>query len=100
VKSLPCIVCDKPCEFFDEKHCGPDDNVYPWISGTMFEASGNFGSTIWDVDKRLLQIVICDECLEAKAEQVHVLEIHRPRLELERRIDFSSFMKEKGMTND
>jgi len=68
---MKCIVCDK-----EKKLLGPDTetSLHPCISGTMFEARGNYGSTIWDMEgRKYLQIVICDDCLKAKADQVDVV---------------------------
>jgi len=50
--------------------------------GIIFEATGNFGSTIFDPmarqEEEILQVVICDRCIKKNAKNVlHIKNIRR-----------------------
>lgn len=48
--------------------------------GTTFRAGGNYGSTVWDMPvSGWLEIVICDDCLKARA--AYVLHGQKPQVQ-------------------
>lgn len=60
----PCFVCG--CTF-DPSMPG---ERYPY-EGTIFNASGNYGSTAWDpMGARFLEINVCDNCLVERVKRV------------------------------
>jgi hypothetical protein len=68
-----CLCCGKKLEssiglLFDE----PEEILnFPPYPGTIFETSGNYGSTVFDsFGHSKLSIVICDECMKAHADRV------------------------------
>ena len=90
---MQCIVCKTPCDILHAEH-----SLHPNIAGTMFEATGNYGSTVWDpLDPgRFLQIVICDECLLERKDQVDVVQWRECRRELIKRSSLAEVRKEEG----
>ena len=50
---MKCVRCNKALELDDTPHCPLD--------GISLEASGNWGSSVWDDDRRAW-LVLCDEC--------------------------------------
>lgn len=77
VKPMPCIVCSVQLE--------PIGNVavHQPNDATIFRASGNYGSGVWDPMSGgvCLTINVCDECLVARHDRV--AEIHTVRREPE-----------------
>ncbi len=69
-----CICCDCVLE------AEPSDNpmaTYPIYDGLIFRATGNYGSTVFDPmsflpgrKEEILQVIICDDCIKKKADQV------------------------------
>lgn len=94
-RHMNCIACNKTCEYIFKPH-----SLHPPISGTMFESTGNYGSTVWDMEgRKFLQIVICDDCLIEKAHLVNVISWDAktpPPKELTDKINFKLFRKEEG----
>ncbi len=96
-KTIQCISCDQDVKIFGDKGCGPE-GLYPWMDGTVFESTGNFGSTRWDLEgTEYLQIVVCESCLDKKAKKaIHVVEYEPKKVikHMTRRIDLDSYSKE------
>jgi hypothetical protein len=68
-KPLPCIICGVELAPSFRGH-GPQHIP---SQGTMFEAHGNYGSTVWDPPvsgSRSLTINVCDKCLVENVERV------------------------------
>ncbi len=71
-----CFYCDKVLQ----TECDVDNNptvLSPVYDGVWFRAHGNFGSTVFDPipnklrgEESFLQILICDDCLKRKADDV------------------------------
>ncbi len=71
-----CFCCDKVLE----TECHIDSNpmvLSPLYDGVWFRAPGNFGSTVFDPipdklrgEDPFLQILICDDCLKKKSDEV------------------------------
>lgn len=61
----------------DERMGDDPMTIHPVYDGLIFRATGNFGSTIFDplptqLNRRgeVLQIIVCDDCIKAKAKLV------------------------------
>lgn len=94
VKEICCFNCEQPLD--TDKHVGLD-NMHPWVDGTIFDSSGNYGSTHWDEEgPRYLQIVICNDCLKSKAGLAHVVEWRKQSVLMIRRVDFDTYHKEQN----
>ena len=65
-----CFVCNKSI-FFNESE--PDmiasDAIY-------FETNGNYGSTVLDLEKHKVRIIICDDCFKERKNRSYVEEVH------------------------
>lgn len=74
-ESFPCLVCGKVLtRSSDDYEAQPND-------GLMCQASGNYGSTVFDpFDLSLLAFNVCDSCMVKAAEQgrVMVTRYHQP----------------------
>lgn len=73
-QTVKCFVCDKILEI----EIGSNPIViHPVYDGLIFRATGNFGSTVFDPmptqRAEMLQVIICDDCIKAKAEKVSLL---------------------------
>ena len=92
---MKCLACGEACEYLFNP-----DSLYPPISGTMFESTGNYGSTVWDMEGRMfLQTVICDPCLIKHADRVNVVKWDAktlPPKEFLGKIDFKQFRDDEG----
>lgn len=70
VKPMPCIVCGTQLE--------PIGNVavHQPNDATIFKASGNYGSGVWDPMSGgvYLTINVCDECLVARKDRVSMVQ--------------------------
>lgn len=66
---LPCIMCDK---ILDPAFPLEKETIAAQPYGaTTFFSSGQYGSTVFDpIDDSMLQINVCDECLEKKYQNV------------------------------
>jgi hypothetical protein len=54
---------------------GPDDGAdlfLPPLHGTDWDSTGNYGSSLWDslTGNEVINIVICDDCLEERKDRV------------------------------
>lgn len=69
-----CIICDRPLEPAFDLDDGRSDRDTPIYPGLHFQASGNYGSTLYDPapdeSEKYVEVVICDWCLVRKAERV------------------------------
>jgi hypothetical protein len=70
----PCIACGAKLEpaFNDEES--------PPHNGLVFEAHGNYGSTLYDngpLQGRWLQVTICDDCVAGYAALVEIVALPR-----------------------
>lgn len=72
-----CFCCDKVLQTEPDAFSGDHTTLVPAYDGVWFRAHGNFGSTVFDpiLDKvsgkeLFLQILICDDCLKKKADDV------------------------------
>lgn len=81
INPLPCFVCGKALEYA----CGEaiqEHNIRAWghagnqpNDGVCFATGGNYGSRVWDsLDGDLLEIAICDDCIERNASRTRILQ--------------------------
>ena len=62
---VACIVCEKEVERVDQ-----DSPTQPY-GGTSFYSDGQYGSTVFDpMDGQYIHIILCDECLMNRKENV------------------------------
>jgi hypothetical protein len=65
--TLPCIVCGAELEPVGSPF--PEYGNQPY-GGTVFESSGQYGSTVWDpclTSDDKLEITVCDQCMRMAA---------------------------------
>ncbi len=69
-----CICCDR---VLDAELSDNPMATYPIYDGLIFRAMGNYGSTVFDPmpfmkgrKEEILQVIICDDCIKKKADQV------------------------------
>lgn len=77
---IPCFCCKKELEL-ETMDIDPL-TITGLHGGLWFDATGNYGSTIFDPlphhDESHLRIAICDECINAKAQEVkHIYNVKR-----------------------
>lgn len=66
MSAIPCIVCKTPLENVFED----DTSVNQPHGGVSFQASGHYGSTVFDpMDRTYLTISVCDDCLVGSANE-------------------------------
>lgn len=76
-----CIVCDRS---FESAANDPHFDFVPY-AGTLFYATGHYGSTVFDpMDSARLEIIVCDPCLRDREARValilpHTAAAHRLR---------------------
>jgi hypothetical protein len=76
----PCIVCRKSLR---PATLGGAGSNLP-SGATVFNASGNYGSTVWDPAgyyEGVLEINVCDECLVERSASVLLVKTDRARTE-------------------
>ncbi len=72
---MKCVICEENCRVLHESSA----ELYPMVSGTTFESTGNYGSKHWDSEGRqYLQLVICNDCLPKKANVIDVVAWKQP----------------------
>jgi hypothetical protein len=68
---INCIVCDTEVENWNDPYPEDRPQVHP-IGGTLFRTYGHYGSSVFDpMDASYLEVIVCDECLEAKMNFAH-----------------------------
>ena len=74
---LHCLPCGKELTLIWDGGVQCDD-------ATIFEASGNYGSTVWDLvpEGETLLINVCDDCLKRLSHRVTHARVTRPRPEV------------------
>ena len=78
---LPCFCCGTELRSAFPNHSGdwqPTDAL-------TFHASGQYGSEFDPMDGSILEVNICDQCLQARAERVFLVRENR-RVEAERTV--------------
>jgi hypothetical protein len=75
MSNMRCFCCDKSIQTDIRDEDSPT-TLYPAYDALWFRAYGNFGSTLFDPipgqnrKDAFLQILICDECVARKSEQI------------------------------
>jgi hypothetical protein len=69
--TAPCFVCNKELQYEHMSKENPASRCFLY-DGLWFDATGNFGSTIYDpiMGNDFLRIAICDKCVMKKKKQV------------------------------
>jgi hypothetical protein len=95
---MKCIICEQDC---DTPHEDLTDSLHPYVSGTTFESTGNYGSRHWDCEgRKYLQIVFCNDCLPKKAGLIDVVswtKPHVPPRELVNRESYQEFRDKENL---
>jgi hypothetical protein len=75
--TLPCFHCDKELESaLPADNNGVEIPNQPY-AGTIFEAEGHYGSTVFDGEIGHLEINICDSCLRETAKKNKILHVEK-----------------------
>lgn len=68
--AVGCFICGCPCPSLHGDGVGGLEEIPP-VEGLVFRTTGNFGTTLFDpMDHRVLQIVICDDCVKQRTHKV------------------------------
>ena len=77
-----CIACNKKLEMDKNLNADEDASMFPNIwDGVVFRSSGQYGSRVIDeipsqfegIARREIQVIVCDQCLIERSEQVDVI---------------------------
>gem|GEM_PF-3983294 len=66
-----CFVCDKPIIFFEDEDTGI--SLHLDTQSVYFRTSGNWPSSILDMEKETIEILICDDCIKERKDRMFVI---------------------------
>jgi hypothetical protein len=73
-----CFVCNKPLYFEEEYDKG--DSTMLDSPAVYFRTGGNWPSTVLDMEKNKIEILVCDDCVKERKDRMFIIEEKPPNV--------------------